>query len=88
MGLIERWKAPTPKFWKQVSNTSATLAGIAIAMMGADYFGKMILPTFSYTLHPITLIVCKNVFAIGCAIAIGARLAKQKILNDNEEQKP
>ena len=86
MGLIERWKAPTPKFWKQVSNTCATLAGISIAMMGADYFGKMILPTFSYTLHPITLIVCKNVFAIGGAIAIGARLAKQKILSGEDKQ--
>lgn len=84
MGLIERWKAPTPKFWKGVSNTAGVLAAGAIALMGIDAAGKLIVPNFSYTLHPITLVVCKNTFAFGTAIWAAARFAKQNIKDDDK----
>jgi len=85
MGLLDRWNAPTPKFWKWISNTAGILAAAAIALMGIDAAGKLILPTFSYTLHPITLIVCKNTFAFGTAIWMGARFAKQNIPDEDKK---
>jgi NhaP-type Na+/H+ or K+/H+ antiporter len=77
MGLISRWKAPTPKFWKKVINYSMTASAGAVALMSADSLGKLIMPDFSFKLHWITILVCKYVIVAGIVTAAMSKLTKE-----------
>lgn len=85
MSLKERWKAPTPIFYKQLIKICLTLAACAVALLTADTVGKAIMPDFSYKLLPLTKLIAKNVFVLGLVIAAGAKFAKQS--DDSPDKK-
>lgn len=88
MSLLDRWQAPTPKFWKRVIRVSLILSAGAVALLMADTIGKAIMPNFEYELLPITTLVCKNIFVTGVVVAAMAKFAKENPDTDNENQKP
>lgn len=78
MSLIDRWKSPTPKFYKRLQKVCLTLSAGSVALMNAEPLGKVVVSTFTYTLFPTTLAVCKGVF-VGCAVIAGmCQLAAKK----------
>lgn len=77
MSIVERFKAPTPRFFKKVIRVSLIISAGALAALGADAAGKLLLPNFSFTLHPIAIIVCKNLFVAGLVAAAIAKATKE-----------
>lgn len=71
--LKERWKAPTPEFWKAVIKISLTAAAGAGAILLAEPAGKAIIPGFTFTLFPWAEILCKNLVVAGIAVAAMAK---------------
>lgn len=84
MSLFDRWKAPTPKFYKRLQKFCLTLSCGSVALMNAEAIGKIAVSSFTYTLYPTTLAVCKTLF-VGCAVIAGmCQFAAKK---DDDEPK-
>ncbi len=84
MSLIDRWKAPTPRFFKNVIKVCLTLAAGAGALLMADTLGKAVMPGFEFKLLPAVTVVCKNVVAFGFAVAAMSKFAKENKTKDDE----
>lgn len=85
MNFFERLKAPTPKFYKRLQKLCIVLSAGSVALMNAEPLGKVVVSTFTYTLFPTTLAVCKGLF-VGCAVIAGmCQLAAKK--DDDDEPK-
>lgn len=76
MSLLQRWKSPTPAFFKKIINLSIILGCAATANMMAGTIGSKIIPGFTWTLYPWALSICKYL-VVGSIIAGGvAKFAK------------
>lgn len=84
MGLLERWKAPTPLFFKRVIKVSIGASVGAIALLNADTLGNAVVPGFHYTLMPVVATIAKNIMVSGFVAAAIAKFTKQ----DTDENKP
>lgn len=76
MGLLERWKAPTPAFFKKVIRVSLTLAAGAGAALMVEPIGSAMIKGFTFDLHPTVELLCKNIVAAGIVAAAVAKAAK------------
>ena len=83
MSLLNRWKAPTPDFFKKVIRVSLALAAGAGALLMAEPLGQAVIPTFTFKLFPLVELACKNIVAAGLAAAAIAKFTS----NDNETSK-
>jgi len=82
MSLLDRWKAPTPAFFKKVIKISLYAAVGAATALGVEPLGKMIVPTFTFTLHPVVILICKNLVATGIIVAAVAKAAKTDVIEE------
>jgi len=73
----KNWKAPTPPKFKAVIRISLILAAGAAALLMAETLGKAAIPDFSYTLLPLTKLICKNVVVAGIVAAALAKATKE-----------
>lgn len=87
MNIINRWKAPTPKFFKKIIRISLAFSAGAGALLAADTIGKAMLPNFEFKLFPFVLIICKNVFVAGIVAAAVAKAAKIDGADDANKEK-
>lgn len=76
MSLINRWKAPTPAFFKKVIRVSLTLAAGAGAALMVEPIGQAAIKGFTFTLYPTVELICKNLVAAGIVAAAVAKFAK------------
>ena len=76
MSLLKRWKAPTPKFFKNIIRLSLTTAAGAGAAIMVEPLGKMAIPDFTFTLNHWVELICKNLVACGIVSAAIAKFAK------------
>jgi hypothetical protein len=76
MNIFQRWKAPTPEFFKSVIRFSLIAAAAAGAALMANPVGSAIIPGFTFKLIPWVETLCKNVFVIGLAAAAVSKLTK------------
>ena len=76
MGLLERWKSPTPDFFKKVIKFSMGASIGAIALLNADTLGNAVVPGFHYTLMPFVATIAKNVIVAGFVAAAVAKFTK------------
>lgn len=82
MSLFERWKAPTPAFFKGVIRVSLLAAVGAAAALGVEPVGQMLVKGFTFTLHPIVILICKNLVATGIIVAAVAKAAKTDVIEE------
>lgn len=76
MNIFDRWKAPTPAFFKGVIKISLGASAGAIALLNADTIGKAIIPGFNYTLIPVVATIAKNIMVAGFVAAAVAKFSK------------
>ena len=60
MSLISRWTSPTPDFFKKIIKISLTIAAGAGAALMVDPIGGAMISGFTFKLHPIVELICKN----------------------------
>lgn len=82
MSLFERWKAPTPAFFKKVIRVSLLAAVGAAAALGVEPVGQMLVKGFTFTLHPMVILICKNLVATGIIVAAVAKAAKTDVIEE------
>lgn len=82
MSILERWRSPTPRFFKKIFKWSVIIIAATVALMTADAYGKSLIPNFTFTLHPTVLLICKNLF-VGAIVA--AAVSKAATVNGNED---
>lgn len=82
MSLISRWKAPTPAFFKAVIKVSLLAAVGAAAALGVEPVGQMLVKNFTFTLHPLVELICKNLVATGIIVAAVAKAAKTDVIEE------
>lgn len=75
MKLIDRIKAPEPKFWSIVMKWSLMILGGCVFVLGAEQAMTAWLPEFSFTLHPWASIIFKNLAVASGAVSLMAKLA-------------
>jgi hypothetical protein len=80
MNIFQRWKAPTPLFFKKTIRVCLTVAAGTVALLIAETIGKAIVPGFTFTLHPFAVLVAKNLLV---AAIVGAGIAKAAVQPDN-----
>ena len=76
MNLLNRWKAPTPEFFKKIFKFSLLLAAAAAANMMAGTIGAAIIPGFTWTLYPWAMSLCKYLVVGGVIAAAVSKAAK------------
>lgn len=77
MSILDRWKAPTPDFFRKVIKFSLYASAAAVVILNADTLGNAIVPGFAFKLIPGVSVVCKNILVMGLVAAAIAKLAKQ-----------
>lgn len=81
--MIDRWKAPTPKFFRKVIRVSLTAAAGAGALLMAEPLGSAIIPGFTFKLLPVVELICKNIVVAGLVSAAISKFAK----DDSDKEK-
>lgn len=76
MNIFQRWKAPTPAFFKKIFRVSLLAAAGATACLMAGTIGGAVIPGFTWTLHPWANTLCKNLVVAGLVAAAIAKAAK------------
>lgn len=77
MNIFQRWKAPTPLFFKKVFRISLIAAAGAAALYAAPALVGAMPGGFKFTLLPVTELICKNVIVAGLVSAAVAKAAKE-----------
>ena len=77
MKLIDRIKAPTPKFFKNIIRIILIISAGALALLLAPAATKTIMPGYTFTLFPITELICKNLFVAGLVAAAVSKAARE-----------
>lgn len=85
MNIFDRWKSPTPDFFKKVIRISLTLAAGAAALLMAQPLGSAIIPGFTFKLMPIVELVCKNIVVGGLVAAAISKFTKQDSQNETKQ---
>lgn len=77
MSLINRWKAPTPEFYKKAIRVSLSMAAGAAALLKAESLGQMVVPDFTFKLIPVVAVMCKNIIVAGIVVAAYSKMQKE-----------
>src|SRR4051812_7950773 len=82
--LIKCWKAPTPPKFQKLFRWCIIIAAGAAALLGAEKLGQATgIPDFTFTLLPLTKLICKNLFVAGL---VAAAIAKARVATDKLDE--